>query len=979
MYVTQEQILEATNGGLDIILHYYPQAGDSVSTRGKKFKTRESEKTASASLKLLQNGVWVVTDFGGDQKSRNGIFVAMEEERIEFKAAIQLLASRFNVAGSDPSKEATKPLFEKRPAREDEEDGKYIFVVKGDFTEMELRELFSKKVIEFFQKQHKDAWAAELQKVCVREGFYALTSFTYVKDRIALITSSTETYPIFIIEGEGFKKIYQPKSWDKSYRFRYEGKKPENYIFGYKRLIKKYNDLQEENIDEPLDEGEERELLKLDNVMICSGDRDSLNASALGYNVIWLNSETDSDTLSPETYLQLRKMCENIYNVPDLDDTGQREGHRLALKYLELKTVQLPAALRQKTDFRKNPCKDLRDYLNHFSKKSFDDLVKIALPYQFWDIEPQYTRAGEFKGWGYQFNNVHAYNFLMKNGFYRFKIDNEKEGYIYVQVKDNIVKQIRANDVKAYINQFIEDYRPALDIKLRNTFYKSTQLSETSLSNLKETTIDFEDYGKDFQYMFFINKTWKITKDGIEEFKPGEVGKYVWDQELIKHRVKKREKPFTISVIENADGSKTYDIEIHDTDCLFLKYLINTCRVHWRKEYEEGWTPDKEAERLKYIEENKFNIAGPRLSQEEIAEQKHHLVNHIYAYGYLLHRYKDPSRPWCVFAMDHKISEEGESHGGSGKSIAFRSLFHFMNWVRLDGRNRMLTKNPHVYENVTEHTDYVLIDDGDQYLDFNFFFAPLTGELTVNPKNNKQYTIPFEKVPKFAITSNYTLRNLDPSTLRRILFYVCGDYYHYNPPDSKEYNEARDPKDDFGKNLFSDFTEDEWNYFINVAAYCCSAYMNYGKIDPPMDNVNQRNLLTIMNANLKEWADVYFAPESGRLNEFVPKTEAFDDFMKASNQKGWSSQRFNRSIEAWCLYYHYEHNPIELHNKDGRVIRRHMQQLRNKQGEVIGEKSVATEMIFIKTSAAIGTPTNQPEQIAIGNEINSNDDSDLPY
>jgi len=123
-----------------------------------------------------------------------------------------------------------------------------------------------------------------------------------------------------------------------------------------------------------------------------------------------------------------------------------------------------------------------------------------------------------------------------------------------------------------------------------------------------------------------------------------------------------------------------------------------------------------------YAVKYKYAIDGPNLQEDEIYEQKMHLINKLYALGYLLHRYKDPSRPWAVFTMDNKESETGESSGGSGKSIYMHSVTHFMKWEYLNGKNKNLTKNPHVFENITEHTDYVLIDDADQYFDFDFFY-----------------------------------------------------------------------------------------------------------------------------------------------------------------------------------------------------------------------------------------------------------------
>lgn len=974
MYTTPSDIYEATDGGLNVILSYFPDAAECVGNHTKKFKIRTSDKTASASLKKITGNIWVVTDFGGDQKPRNCIEIVRQQENCDFKEAIALIANRFNIIPPEKQSEIFKAEFTSREATEEEVDGTYSYDVKAEITEGELKVLFAEKVIEYYQATHKENYAKKLNEVCQRYNFSSLNSFTQIKDRKAIITGSTDHYPIFIIDGEGFKKIYQPNNIAKQYRFRYTGVRPKDYIFGYKRLQKEYNDINKEESEDP---DEPIGVQYLENVIICSGDRDSLNVAALGYNVIWQNSETAK--LSFETMLKLKGMCTNIYNLPDIDITGKRMGHELAMFFIELKTIWLPEELKGHKDWRGNACKDLRDYLKFYSKKAFDDLVKTALPYQFWYMERKYNRKGDPVGFTYAFHNTRAYNFLMKNGFWRFKIDTEKDGYMYIQIDKNNVKQIRANDVKGFINEFLEQRR--MDEDLRNTFYRSNQLGETSLSNLKEITIDFDDYDKFSQHIFFLNKTWKITQTGIEEYLPADVSKFVWDNELIKHRVTKLDAPFEIKLITNTDGSKTYDIIIHRKDCSFLNYAINASRVHWKKELEDSWTPDQEAERLIYCEEHKFDIAGPRLTAEEIYEQKIHLINKLYSFGYMLHGYKDPSRPWCVYAMDAKPADNGESHGGSGKSIGYKAIRNFKTNVTLDGRNPRLTDNPHIYELVSEHTDMVLIDDANEYLKFDFFFSPLTGDLTVNPKNNKQFIIPFAKVAKFVITSNYTLRQIDPSTERRILYTVFSDYYHYN--SNNEYKGNRSPKDDFGKNLFDDFNEDEWNNFFNTMAYCLVDYLKFEKIDPPMNNVTLRNLQTQMGAAFQAWADVYFSENSGKLDELVPRNEAFEDFIGSSGSKLWTTQKFGKSLIAWCRYNKFVLDPIELQNSGGRIIRKVIP--KHKDGiPKLNSKKVATDMIYIQTQKEISKGSIEekittPEIFEVSTGIIESDKEDLAF
>ena len=111
---------------------------------------------------------------------------------------------------------------------------------------------------------------------------------------------------------------------------------------------------------------------------------------SFGYHVIWLNSE--SDRLNFSDYAKLLKAFKNVYVLPDIDKTGKRQAIQMALKYSEIKIIWLPEKLTLLKDFRGNPLKDFRDYVqkNYFGDrdkfiKRFDNLKQNALPMRFWD------------------------------------------------------------------------------------------------------------------------------------------------------------------------------------------------------------------------------------------------------------------------------------------------------------------------------------------------------------------------------------------------------------------------------------------------------------------------------------------------------------------------------------------------------------------------------------------------------------------
>lgn len=235
-YIDQQDILDATAGGLDIIFSIYPQAREAQSRADKRFRIRAEERTPSASLKQLQDGAWVVTDFGGDQVPRNAIACYMREENLTFREAIVKLASIYGIGGIKA--EINRPVIEKRPAGSDEKEGSYLFDIKEEIPEEDLKVLGPKVTAE----------------ICRRYNVYSLVSFTYVKNREAFITKSTEKYPIFLFDHGSFKKLYQPLNPEKQYRFRYIGEKEKDYVNGLKQLNAAYEKYREEQLREATEE-----------------------------------------------------------------------------------------------------------------------------------------------------------------------------------------------------------------------------------------------------------------------------------------------------------------------------------------------------------------------------------------------------------------------------------------------------------------------------------------------------------------------------------------------------------------------------------------------------------------------------------------------------------------------------------------------------------------------------------------------------
>lgn len=938
-----DDIYAATNCGLEIILYYYPSAREAVD-ENKAFKRRPSENTPSARIRLFgkdgEQKVYKVTDFGDGGQAKSPIDICMEEENLRFNEAVLTLASRYNVT-DELNFSVNKPDIRQRPATVDEKDGTTIFELEEGFTDAQLKVMGPRVKQEHLETLH----------------WHSAKYIGYVKNREVTLKYATDTYPIFmreclVKEAQGdmpevkFFKIYEPLNPDKGFRFNYtpKGVKPKVYLHGLEELKKVFREMNAKEEaswnSDTRNEGKPYKEKKLPEAFICSGERDALCVKSFGYLPLWFNSE--SEVKSPEIIKEIMKYVDVLYNIPDIDSTGVKMGRDLALKYIDIVTIWLPDWLKTYRDNRGKSRKDFRDWCDLRNKnEDFRNLMTLAMPARFWT-----SRYNEKqRTYQYEIDTDCLHYFLKLNGFYVLHDDNSSTPK-FIKITGNVVKPVKASDIRTFLRSWT--YERALPRDIRNLILNSTKLSGVSMENLHEIDLDFTSYTKNSQLFFFQKTCAEVTGKEIKihPLDDGRLTNYVWEANVLKHDVKLMDDMFVIHRSKSEDGTDLFDIDVKDsTSSHFFGYVINSCRRYWRKELEEELDKLSPEEAEKYKKEHRFDIEGPLLTESEREYQKRNLINKIFAIGYMLHRYKSPSRPWAPEAMDGKVGGDDECNGRSGKSFLFKSLGIFLKTVKISGRNAKLTENQFMFDQVTKHTDMILIDDCDKYLNMGVFYDNITSDITVNPKGQQTFNIPFEDAPKFAFTTNYIPSDFDPSTEARLLYMVFFDYYHQRT-DSTDYRETRSIRDDFNKDLFgSMYSEAEWQADINFFLQCCKFYLSLCeesvKIQPPMDCIISRRFKFQMGNNFEDWAQVYFDPDGEHVNTFVVRDEAFTDFKNFSQQKNWTMQRFTKALKAFCVLCPYveQLNPEEFLNNQGRIVRK------DKDGK-------SADMIYLKTIAA---------------------------
>jgi len=950
-------LYEATNKGLDIIQLYFPDAEP-----GKKFKMH-NESTASASLKLYGD-VWKATDFGDEGHPLSPIDIVMREEKMTFSEALYHMAGKYNLA-PEINTAVNIPDVKQRDPLPDEIDGVYQYELNPAFTEEELK-IWGPNVTQEHCKKlnyHSVKWYSIVKPATTTNGV--------TKPRRVTIISSNERYPIFLRECGTFQKVYQPLNPKKEFRFFYIGKKERNYINGMSELRKAYDDynaaIQKDFFADPLNENKPCPEKKLDEAIICSGERDSVNCASFGYPPLWFNSETYK--LTPFEYKEIKKYVKVVYNIPDIDATGKKKACELALEFIDIHTVWLPEWIKKFNDSRRKPRKDLRDFIElRPSIHDFKNLLTAAKPAQFW--EQKETQFGP----RLELNSIYLIHFLKLNGFYKMPFAATKEGEILIQIQNSVVQQVSESFIKDYIKDWLEDrYYP---INVQNLVINSKKIIE-ALKRLYFCDLDFDDFDAGFQYMFFQNNAVKITGTEIKTEPYRGLLKNVWEPLVIKNDFKRTAPAFTTTW--NADKKK-FDFEVLSKKSKFFGFLINASRVHWRKELEESIKDLPADQQEAYRQANKFEIAGPNLSPFDQEEQKLHLLNKIFTIGYLLHSWKAKHRSWCVFAMDNRISEEGSSNGRSGKSFCYMALRKFRISAYISGRNEKLTDNKHFLEEVTELTRLLVINDAHKYFPFSMFFDMVTEVMAVNPKFGKQFTLPFEQAPKIVVSTNYASRNLDDSTQARLLYSVFSDYYH-EKTDNNDFRETRKIYDDFNQELHSKtYSADDWNADFNFILEAIQFYISCiplnVKIDPPMDNVMRRNLREGIGDQFKDWADSCFmAPgnaeykEGRNVNQLLDRFTIQEEYLKINKRD--TPTGFMKKLKMWAQYTPWvkELNPRAIQNtKDGRIIKK-------------DANNRPQEMIYIQTIDAGDLPKDYSqlqEPLPESEKLKFNSDNELP-
>lgn len=915
-----EEIYDATNGGLDVLCHFYKEI-DKANPK-KPLKIRPDDKRPSAGV-FQRKGVWFIKDQGGtDNKAYTAIGVVEEKLNLSFADAIKWIATNF--APHLLSSVSSNNTIAFKATMKKVAPSSAMRLIKrksGLFTDAELGVLGYKIT----------------QEICNEFGLIPLDGYiSKAKGDYSWSVESNDQYPIMFYDYGQWGKIYQPYG---DIRFLYYGEKPANFIFGTKEFQKKWaeanlakpkypwkpmdkNEPSDDYCFNPLTETDMKDE-RFPDLIICSGPSDALNVYGAGYQVCWLNSE--SEPISDNNLKKLKRLCRNLYILFDADATGIRNAQKIALQDLDIKIISLPDDLEKYTTNKRDsngnakPCKDIKDYMMFYKRGQTDPryefknrLVKLATQLKFW------TEMISDKGKvSYDISLVCLFKFLSATGFFKMKTG---PFYRYVYIQDKVVEVIPdsniAGRVREHLLQFIKDKTRYYTEGLANMILRNKILSADSFQNLETIELNFDSFSETEEYFFFRNIIVRVTADAIEKVDPLKSPFNVISDKVIKHDLLISEPLYNVNTSEKYDyangllsqyspdtpdyfeikqeiakmtNSEKYSLEIlRDFD--FIRFIYNTGNKFWRDEIEARKT-------------------GGELTPTERKIIDVNFISKCSTLGYLLSKYRSPSSGKAVYCMEIAVDEleEGQHNGGTGKSLFLDSLKYMRNRVFIDGQKIDKNKMDFIFQRVDFDSDIVHIDDLNSRVDLNLFLPSITNDLTVNPKNKDEFIIPMTKSPKFAFTSNHAISRFYGSLRRRIQFCGFSDYYHSENPETglKE----NSPKIEFGRNLLFDYSDEDMNTFYNFMLQCVQLYLRYGLIEADMGDIEKRQKENKIGMDFIDWADNYF---EDRLDQDINKELAFIAYKESLSKYGSGyvkKNTFTKKLIWWCEIRGYEYNP----------------------------------------------------------------------
>jgi len=498
-------------------------------------------------------------------------------------------------------------------------------------------------------------------------------------------------------------------------------------------------------------------------------------------------------------------------------------------------------------------------FVNTFDLDDFLAKTNLKKNHVFWSQAPKNKDAKEGGStdkadYKINLNMLKFINYLQYLGFRKFWLDNNTT--LLVQINDNIVDIVTEEKIlDAVKNQilnmpyFVTEMFSKFDL-IENLLQKlNTYSSVKYLRMVDKLEDDFIHDTKDEAFFFFSNTCVKATKNYVKKIKYKHLDKYIWKDQISDHEINN-----LFVDLDDDDNENDYLIG------QFEQFIKKICSP---RKYPEQLRHDRE------VDDKRF-------------------LSLCSAIGYMLHTYKDPTVTKAVILCEEKIAKADESNGRTGKGVTAKAISKMRKEIKFNGK-QVDFNDKFFYQMVSPDTQILYFDDVEKGFNFEKLFSDLTEGISIQNKGQKPVFIPYEKSPKFMISTNSVLANDSDSHKARKFEIEYSDYFDsdYQPPH------------EFGNLFFEegwDPESDEWDKFFSFMISCAMLYMNKGLMYYDTVNLEERKIKAKMPEPFIEFAeDMIEVLNSG---EMVFKDKLYEEFVNKNKIYGPSGRSATTQVKT---------------------------------------------------------------------------------
>lgn len=244
--------------------------------------------------------------------------------------------------------------------------------------------------------------------------------------------------------------------------------------------------------------------------------------------------------------------------------------------------------------------------------------------------------------------------------------------------------------------------------------------------------------------------------------------------------------------------------------------------------------------------------------------------------GYLVSTYKNKMNNKAIILNDEVISDNPE--GGTGKGLFAQGLKQIRKVSILDGKS-FDDKKSFPYQTVKQETNILVFDDVNKGFNFESKFSLVTEGMTLERKNKDAIKLKVEESPKLLISTNYAIKGEGNSHDRR----------RHEIEFSQYYGKDLTPYDEFGRQLFDDWDDEDYLRFDNYMINCLQSYLRLGLIKQNAKNIKMRKFIAETSMEFYEWVsdsdNFSLNKRHNKITMFTTFTNEYQDYKKYLSQK----------------------------------------------------------------------------------------------